>query len=496
MAEFMAGVLDHSNARPAGVSIQASKTSGFGDVEATIAVSYRDDSFAPMVDVSIKTFFSGNNGTTDGVGKFDDDGGCETASDCAWTDDESLTDGSGNIFITDGGAANGTMNTYYAWMGDTDADNNDFNVDKDHASVTLSSTTDAVNLKVTTDINKNSTAGNTVDIDSGKSVTLTAQLVDGNGEPVAKAGVEVSMTVVQGGLTLYPGPAPTPTDDDGQVTYALSGPKSTKGALDKDRTDTVQFRADVNGNDDIGDPASTASDPSEDVTATVVWTDSNPTLATAEATQNADNEEISRSAVGTGKGSVPAYVLRNSKNEVTIRATVSFYDQYGNPTGKGNSISITIPDAAAKRRTISSRGMASWRATVTAATLGSTISVTYTDLQNAEGTALSGVTVEATPVLAVEHAPDDSSNDAADIAAVYGDEDRFLIAGLLYSYDDDDVFISDSGDDVDGNVVDLDGFEKLIGANMDAQPTTQANIEIVAYDDDGTSIFRVVTAAQ
>ena len=110
MAGFMAGVLDHSNARPAGVTIQAAKTSDFGDIGApdnpsTVAVSYRDDSFMPMVDVSVKVFESGND-VDAGVGSFNEDGGCKTAAECAWTDDESLTDASGNIYV-DGSVSNG-----------------------------------------------------------------------------------------------------------------------------------------------------------------------------------------------------------------------------------------------------------------------------------------------------------------------------------------------------------------------------------------------------
>ncbi len=495
MAEFMAGVLDHSNARPAGVSIQASETWDFGGFSPTIAVSYRDDMFKPMADVSIKTFASGNE-VDEGVGSLNEDGGCADPDACAWTDDDSLTDASGNIF-EGGNVSDGQTNTYYAWMGDPDADENNFDVDTSpHATVTLSSTTDSVNLKVTTDINRNSQGGNTEDIDGDGSVTLTAQLVDSDGVAVAKSGVEVSLTVMHGRNPLYPGPAPVKTDDDGQVTYTLSGPKSTKGANDSDRTDTVQFRADANGDGTLGAADSTdASNPSEQVTATVVWTDSNPTLGTAVATTTEGGDPLSREAVGSGKGDAPAYALRNSKNEVTIRATVAFYDQYGNAVGKGSSISITIPPADAEPRTISSNGTASWRATVVQATLGGTVAVTYTTLQDAGGNTISGVTVTPTNVLAVEHAPDDSSNDAADINAVYGDENRFLIAGLLYTYDDNDVFISDAGDDVDGEMLDLAGFEKAIGANLDAQPGNQANIEVVAYDDDGSSVFRVRTAA-
>ena len=499
MAEFMAGVLDHSNARPAGVSIQASKTTGFGEdlgtTAPTIAVSYRDEMFMPMVDVSVKVFDSAT------VGAFNEDGGCTMASDCAWTDDESLTDDSGNIF-QDGTVEDGKMNTYYAWMGDADADENDFDVDTSpHATVTLSSTTDAVNLKVTTDINENSTGGNTEDIDGDGSVTLTAQLVDGTGAAVAKSGVEVSLVVVRGGLTVYPAPAPMKTDDDGMVTYTASGPKSTKDANDPDRTDTVQFRADVNGNGSLDAAATEISDPSEQVTATIVWTDSDPTLITAAATTATDGSAISREAQGSGKGSVDPYAFLSGQNKVTVRASVSFYDQYGNPAGKGRKVLITIGtgDGSADIRTVSSRGMARWSRTLDGE-LGTAVTVAYA-LQDATGTVAVPVGLTGAPtvtegasVVPVRHADDDSTLVATPITAVYDKEDRFRITGALYSYDDGDTFINGltSGDNAPDEGADrritLEKFEGLIKPGTGG---TAGSVEVVFYDDDGVSIFRV-----
>ena len=504
MAEFMAGVLDHSNARPAGVTIQATKTSDFGGFSPTVAVSYRDDDFAPMVDVSIKVFHSGDDGAGEtGVGEFNEDGGCSMASDCAWTDDESLTDASGNIYVS-AGVTDGKSNTYYAWMGDPDEDENDFDVDTSpHASVTLSSTTDATALKVTTDINENSTNKNTVDIDATSSVTLTAQLVDDDGDPVAKSGVEVKISVKQGLNDLYPAPAAMKTDDDGQVTYTTSGPKSTKGNTDDDRVDIVTFSSDVDGDDTTDNTvADLATDGSvavggndETVDATIFWTDSDPTLVTIDAVAGQTRE-----AQGSGKGSTDPYAILSGQGKVTIRASVSFYDQYGNPIGKGNKVAIDIGAADSATRTVSSRGVASWRVTndlssETDGGLGATQTVEYALRNAADDAALTGApTIADTTVVAVRHADDDSSADAADITAVYAKEDRFRIGGALYSYDDDDVFITDAGDDADGKVLDLAGFEKEIGGNL-STITSAANIEIVAYDDDGSSIFRVVTAA-
>ena len=492
MAEFMAGVLDHSNARPAGVTIQASKTTGFDQIDATVAVSYRDDSFAPMVDVSIKTFFSGNDGSDEGVGEFTDDGGCEMPADCAWTDDESLTDGSGNIYIA-GGAANGTKNTYYAWMGDANADNNDFNVDKDHASVTLESTTDATKLKVTSDISENSQNDNTVDIDATSSVTHTVQLVDDDNEPVAKSGVKVTVSWVQdvgddgagndpAAVTVYPAPAPLETDDNGQATFTTSGPKSNKGNTDPPRTDTITFTSDVDGLNGVGAAASTAGDPAETVVKTISWSDADASMLAANG--------------GSGKGNAPAYAVLNSKNEVSVRASVTFYDQYGNTIGKGNSVLITIGtgDNNSSRRTISSRGVASWRRTAVADVTGFpdtvvNVAVTYTDIQDSGDTAITDApTIDPTPVVPVRHAPDDSQvATATALTAVYADDDRFRINGLLYTYDADDVYIDGTTAD-ESTMIDMAKFESLI---KPGSTDTEGTVQIVAYDDDGSSIFRV-----
>jgi hypothetical protein len=511
MAEFMAGVLDHSNARPAGVSIQAVKTWDFGDIETTIAVSYRDEMFAPMVDVSVKVFASGT------VGAFDDDGGCSTASACAWTDDESLTDASGNIF-QDGEADNGEMNTYYAWMGDADADKNDFDVDTSpHATVTLSSTTDATDLKVTSDINENSTTKNTEDIDGDGSVTFTVQLVDDDGNPVAKPGVTVNVAVTQttgtNTVILYPAPAPMKTNDDGQVTYTASGPKSTKGAEDTDRLDVITFTASIDGDTTNDNAVTDTSDGSvaiggndETVVATIKWTDSEPTLVSAEATTAADGStQISGAAQGSGKGSTDPYAFLSGQNKVTVRASVSFYDQYGNPAGKGSNVTIGIGtgDNSSDTRTVSSRGMARWTRTLDG-TLGTAIEVTYALVTvAADGTtsALQGApTVGNTSVIPVRHADDDSTRTGTALSALYDKEDRFLIAtagsiGALYSYDDGDTFINGiTGHANVGKQITLDEFEGLI--KQPAGGSSFGTVEVVWYDDDGVSIFRVTTAGQ
>ncbi len=62
-------------------------------------------------------------------------------------------------------------------------------------------------------------------------------------------------------------------------------------------------------------------------------------------------------------GSAPEYAIINGP-KVSIRATVSVYDRYGNPIGAVNRIDITIgssgtdPASTPSIRVINSRGMA------------------------------------------------------------------------------------------------------------------------------------------
>ena len=119
--------------------------------------------------------------------------------------------------------------------------------------------------------------------------------------------------------------------------------------------------------------------------------------------------------------------------------------------------------------------------------------MTFTSLE-AKGTdgtwapVTSPPTVDPASVLPVSHAGDDTARDAADITGVFGDDNRFHIGGDLYTYDDGDTFL-DGGD-----TLTLDEFETKIGVNLETI-TTEANIQVVFYDDDGTSIFKVISDA-
>ena len=165
MAGFMAAVLDHSNARPAGVSIMADKTSGYGEYVATVLVSVRNDMFRPMSDQLVDIF---QNNCIDSckndfhfITEGDDAGKCngKQAGDCMWNTDDFQTDGDGNIFYgadiadTPETDPSGNTHTVYAWMGEDSGD--EFNVNEtDHVTVSATFTPAESNFSVSTSVSE------------------------------------------------------------------------------------------------------------------------------------------------------------------------------------------------------------------------------------------------------------------------------------------------------------------------------------------------------
>ncbi|MCE2527905.1 MAG: S-layer homology domain-containing protein [Actinomycetia bacterium] len=472
MADFMAGVLDHSNARPAGVTMQSTASTDFGEVSGVIAISYRTDSFAPMVDVPIKVFTATESG-----GFNEDTGECVTDDTCDWSDSDTPTDASGNIFIAaaeatvetdDGAGGDGNMEnseTWYAWMGSED--NDEFvKGSSGEASVTLTAIPNALGIRVTTDISDKAT-DNRVDIGDGRIVVITVQLIDATADPddgmagdVAKEGVELDIAYSQGGTNLFPAPDPVETDADGQAIVAIIGPEDSDDDSAVTRDDIVTFTGDVDGDDD-------------DETANV-------TVRFRNVAGTAD-----KAALATDS---PYAIIDD--DEVSVRATASYHDQFGNAAARGQTLTITfgnsddddVEDVVRDLR-VRSNGTAVARVSLEAKA-GDEITVVATALTG-DG---SGITAPTTDnVLAVRHAhknDDGVTAPAADIDA-YTDDDRFVVdnddvAGVLYSYDSGDTFI------LDDKEVDMDAFEEALDAD--------ASVTVVIYSADGVSIFSATSA--
>jgi len=289
MAEFMASMLDHSNARPAGVNLQADKTFDYGEYVATVLVSVRADSFAPMSDQLVDIFQNNCVDTCDEDAHFvvsgDDAGKCngkQTVGDCMWNTDDHQTDGNGNIFFgadigntPDIEGATSKTHTVYAWIGAEAGDEFDVD-DDDYASVSASWTPARDSVSVTTSISDDaadgtdrttegapSDSGRLVNLGSTRSVVVTGQLADSSGGDVKQGGVEVRVSwtryVFDRGdndvgvddtfAITYENTeeAIETTNDDGKVTFTVRAPRDIKSDTDQDVVDMVEFTVDADG---------------------------------------------------------------------------------------------------------------------------------------------------------------------------------------------------------------------------------------------------------
>ena len=520
MAEFMAAVLDHSNARPAGLTIQATPGTAFGDVETgSVVISVRDDSFAPVADQAVDIFSSDD-------GALDEDGACKTGDDandsalvdgdCTWNDNDEFTDGDGNIILT-GTADQGETNVYYAWIGDEDADEFDSD-DVAYVSASIASSNAEMSLKASTSLAKQ-TIMNNADLDRVRSVTITVQLSDGThdqdtdngtGDPVARSGVEIKVGINIGGGIINNSAATLTTDDDGKVTYVVNAPDDDDDDDDvhidreadppvtdemdtlEDRTDVITFSYEKGGSGLITTP----------VPVTIDWTEDN---------------SITTSSTGTA----PVYVVPDKDGDVSVTGTMTLYDQFGRGFREdaGHMVGITIGDDTGTAN-VNRNGSATRRIVIgddageTNPPVGTAITVAYAAEPTADGNENEKVTdidadeAQGEKMVQVVTRADDEDTGTMTVDMLLGDDDEFLAddagpgtpnSDLVYSYDESDIFINGVGDmETTGESITLEKFEEMLGSKLQAAETpiaTKAIVQVIAYKPGGVSIFQVTTAA-
>ncbi len=482
MAEFMAAVLDHSNARPEGLSAQAVKSSEFGPLDAVVVVSYRGERFAPVEDMTINYFYTGMLSSTDNDGgaTIDDEAGTCTPADCRGDDD--VTDTDGNITIEQSVDA-GNEIVQYAWVGDDDFDSDEVT----HVSVTLTAMTDAANIAIESDINKNADA-NTVDVDVTDSVTFTVQLKDATDTAadradVMKSGVSISVTHTRhidsgdgaGGdpdgnysadEVVSRSTATVKTDDSGQATFTVEAPSTDPDENDHNVQDTITFDG-----------------PGDNVDRMVIWRDD-------------DHGTANKLTVD-----VPEYALIYLDDGTAVvdgEVTVTLYDMYGNTAGTGLRVIVDIDGTAQDAERVNSRGQAKFSQDEIASNNNASLTTDVTSVHNKDtpntnliGSGITDVTTNPSiPVVAA--ASDDEPAADVIVTKLLKDENEFIgsVSGgsaLLYSYDSDDTYIDGSG-----AIIDMAKFESEL-EKRDLADTT-ADVDVVVYNDDGSSIFRISSA--
>ena len=193
MATFLTNAAAQTNLRPAGTTIQLSKTSGFGNTAPTASVSYRDANF-DAVSGQVVDMFSWVNSTANGnTSAFNAAGNCATNANvnivgnsltrCTIDVGDPSTNAAGNIVVGAVAVGNATTTTFHAWTGTSAlAYDNDLH-SADLATVDGTSSANATHVTVACDApakaQTSATGGgiaNTVAMHHGSTVNLTFQM--------------------------------------------------------------------------------------------------------------------------------------------------------------------------------------------------------------------------------------------------------------------------------------------------------------------------------
>ena len=316
MAEFMAGILDHSNLRPEGAMVQVTPTNGLDNFDITMMISVRDPEFTPVDNQPVDWFYSADEDGGLDRGVCVDDFIQPANADCLWTLDDDDTDREGNIFLDRIEATPGATMTFYTWIGRRDREEFDDRA-VDFSSAQAHSAMGPSSIDVTwreRDIPPNALVvegAYVVDLNID-SIDFTIQLRDEEGNNLELAGIEIEVDVDSRDMLLdstaltATNPRPDPsinsniggrsesnttllTDDDGEAFFELFAPRRDQ------RLDAVTFRPDC----DRCDP----------YFVDVAWTEEVPVLVSAR----------------------PQFNLYSTRSGSTARLQVRYqlYDQYG-----------------------------------------------------------------------------------------------------------------------------------------------------------------------
>ncbi len=328
MAGFMAAVLDHSNARPAGLSIQSNEDTVWGDTEPVVVASYRTDTFGAVEEQAIDVFSSASpdkalrkDGTCN-LGRTDADdvlGGDLISGDCVWDTNDESTDKDGNLFVGETDVDAGSTRTFFAWIGS--ADGQKFDDDRvDQVTVAVKARKAQESLASGSDINTEALNlydnGKVVDLRVDSSVTATATLKDEDLATVEREGVSIRVHYRRGAGYQNTHETILTTNEKGMVSYPVTGPSNTSGT--DDRADIVEF-VELNS-------------------------DGSATDRTAELKIHWIEEDI---FLASDSITLPDYVLKGTPS---LNIRVHQFDQYGNPyrshSRQQTQITVTGVDSA------------------------------------------------------------------------------------------------------------------------------------------------------
>ena len=317
MAVFITRALAHTNARPAGLTVQASKTDAFVGDTVEFVASIRDSNHRPVANESVDFFylegdddepFRANGTCTSDIDRI---GG---TSDCEIDAGDLTTNTSGNL---DGPAtlAVGDDTQVWAWTGDL---GDDFDADTtDSVTLSISTSAAAANTRMTS-----SAATDTVKF--GETVTFSFQLVDADGKAVA---MKDAVVIVRSDLRVDADAGGDGSDSSKSRTDTYTTDASgeielsfTEDDPDDDKTSddeaTLTLTVTIPSSGGIGSLVDGDGDDAANPT-TVMWDDD----AAVATTLKLSSSQKYHMASSEGKG------VSN-----TVQATLT--DQYGDPVNR------------------------------------------------------------------------------------------------------------------------------------------------------------------
>ena len=364
MAAFITRALAHTNARPAGVSIQGATTGDTDDTSHELEISVRDEKHQPEPDALVDVISTSNPDEA-----FNDEGACvskNVTGDCAISTGDYQTDPDGN---TDGATVElpesaGTL-TVMAWTGEVgdkfDNDSTDF------ASIEIDAALPAYMIEVTDDRKAESDA-----LKFGDTVTYTLQVVNSDGDPVAEEDLKVTIRSVITDTTTGVTPARAnavtseavhKTDAAGRIEVSFSEDDPDGN---KDNQDQVTLTLSLTR---TGDPALDISDVNDHDDSTdgiqAIWSDADAVATSLTLSQRVKYHETNDDGVSN---SLMATLVDQYGDPVRSQKVAVWSDAQNPASGDGDSLglgggtsdgstggSATDP---ADRRTTSRKGVA------------------------------------------------------------------------------------------------------------------------------------------
>lgn len=253
-ASFITRALAHTNTRPAGLNVQASKAMVPANEAVELSISLRDGDFAPLESEpsDIVDIFSHTVKNADRA--FNTDGTCASsrvtaiafgATACEIELSDEVIESDGNLTVD--GVDISEATTFWVWTGDNgkklDWDSDDLSRDNsdvsDAASVTVGTTAAANSARVSLSVSPDADGGNTVRY--GTTVTVTIQLLDVRMQPIGIAGQAYQWSATgthnpTGADRIIPGTGTRviTTDANGRASFTL-----TQSDPDTDRNRAV-----------------------------------------------------------------------------------------------------------------------------------------------------------------------------------------------------------------------------------------------------------------